>query len=250
MMNKEPAIVLDRLRVVRGGRLVLDDVSLEVPRGSVTGLLGPSGGGKSTMMRAVVGVQVVAGGTVHVLGLPAGVPALRERLGYVTQAPSVYGDLSVRENLRYFARVLGAPGTDVDRVVEEVDLDSHVDALVNRLSGGQVARVSLAVALLGQPEVLVLDEPTVGLDPVLRRDLWALFARLAESGRTLLVSSHVMDEASHCDRLLLLREGRLLADDTLVGILGSTGAADVEAAFLHLVDQAERAGRAPSGSAA
>ena len=242
--------MLDRLRVVRGGRLVLDDVSLEVPRGSVTGLLGPSGGGKSTMMRAVVGVQVVAGGTVHVLGRPAGVPALRERLGYVTQAPSVYGDLSVRENLRYFARVLGAPGTDVDRVVEEVDLDSHVDALANRLSGGQVARVSLAVALLGQPEVLVLDEPTVGLDPVLRRDLWALFARLAESGRTLLVSSHVMDEASHCDRLLLLREGRLLADDTLVGILGSTGAADVEAAFLHLVDQAERAGRAPSGSAA
>ena len=175
MMNNEPAIVLDALRVVRGERLVLDDVSLEVARGSVTGLLGPSGCGKSTLMRSVVGVQLVAGGTVSVLGRPAGAAALRRRVGYVTQAPSVYADLTVRENLRYFAAVLGAPRSDVDRVVDEVGLASHADAVVGRLSGGQEARVSLAAALLGEPELLVLDEPTVGLDPVLRRDLWALF---------------------------------------------------------------------------
>ena len=230
-----PAIALHGLRVVRGGRLVLDDVTLEVPRGTVAGLLGPSGCGKSTLMRSLVGVQVVAGGEVQVLGRPAGSPPLRHRVGYVTQAPSVYADLTVRENLRYFAAVLGAPRSDVDRVVDEVGLGSHADAVVGRLSGGQEARVSLAAALLGQPELLVLDEPTVGLDPVLRRDLWQLFRDLADRGTTLMVSSHVMDEAAHCDRLLLLREGKLLADDTMDGLLTRTGTSDVEAAFLALV---------------
>jgi ABC-2 type transport system ATP-binding protein len=238
-----PAIALHGLRVVRGGRLVLDDVTLEVPRGTVAGLLGPSGCGKSTLMRALVGVQVVAGGEVQVLGRPAGSPSLRHRVGYVTQAPSVYADLTVRENLRYFAAVLGAPRSDVDRVVDEVGMGSHADAVVGRLSGGQEARVSLAAALLGEPELLVLDEPTVGLDPVLRRDLWRLFRALADRGTTLVVSSHVMDEAAHCDRLLLLREGRLLADDTLEGLLTRTGTSDVEAAFLALVDGAARSDR-------
>ena len=230
-----PAIALYGLRVVRGGRLVVDDVTLEVPRGTVAWLLGPSGCGKSTLMRSLVGVQVVAGGEVQVLGRPAGSPPLRHRVGYVTQAPSVYADLTVRENLRYFATVLGAPRSDVDRVVDEVGLGSHADAVVGRLSGGQEARVSLAAALLGEPELLVLDEPTVGLDPVLRRDLWQLFRDLANRGTTLMVSSHVMDEAAHCDRLLLLREGRLLADDTMDGLLTRTGTSDVEAAFLALV---------------
>jgi ABC-2 type transport system ATP-binding protein len=238
-----PAVGLRGLRVVRGGRLVLDDVTLEVPRGTVAGLLGPSGCGKSTLMRALVGVQLVAGGEVQVLGRPAGSPALRRRVGYMTQAPSVYADLTVRENLRYFAAVLGAPRSDVDRVVDEVELGSHADAIVGRLSGGQEARVSLAAALLGEPELLVLDEPTVGLDPVLRRDLWGLFRDLADRGTTLVVSSHVMDEAAHCDRLLLLREGRLLADDTLAGVLTRTGTSDVEAAFLCLVDEAARSDR-------
>jgi ABC-2 type transport system ATP-binding protein len=240
MNNSPPAVRVDALRVVRGGRVALDDVSFELHRGTVTGLLGPSGCGKSTLMRAIVGVQVVAGGTAEVLGHPAGSKALRRSVGYVTQAPSVYRDLTVRENLRYFAAVLGAPASDVDRVVEEVELRSHVDVVTSRLSGGQEARVSLAAALLGSPEVLVLDEPTVGLDPVLRRDLWDLFARLAEDGVTLLVSSHVMDEATRCGRLLLMREARILADDTPAALLEHTGAADIEAAFLDLVDRAER----------
>jgi ABC-2 type transport system ATP-binding protein len=234
-----PAMVVRDLRVVRGGRVVLDKVSCEVARGSVTGLLGPSGCGKSTLMRSIVGVQVVAGGTVQVLGEPAGSTALRRSLGYVTQAPSVYSDLTVRENLRYFAAVLGAPASDVDRVIEEVGLTSHVDEVTSRLSGGQKARVSLAAALLGTPQVLVLDEPTVGLDPVLRRDLWDLFHRLAENGATLLVSSHVMDEAKRCSRLLLMREGRLLADDSPDALLQRTGTTDIEEAFLAVVAESE-----------
>ncbi len=214
---------------------MLDDVSLAVPTGSITGLLGPSGCGKSTLMRAVVGVQVLSSGTVQVLGRPAGDPMLRQRVGYVTQAPSVYADLTVRENLRYFAAVLAAPGSDVDRVLGEVGLRDQGDQMVGRLSGGQETRVSLAAALLGAPDLLVLDEPTVGLDPVLRRELWGLFRVLADAGTTVVVSSHVMDEASHCDRLILLREGRLLADDTREGLSARTGCADVEGAFLTLV---------------
>ena len=216
----------------------MDGVSFTARAGEVTGLLGPSGCGKSSLMRAVVGVQVVAGGTVTVLGHPAGSPALRDRVGYVTQAPSVYDDLTVRENVRFFARVLGADVAEADRVIELVDLTSHADQPVGRMSGGQRSRASLAVALLGSPELIVLDEPTVGLDPLLRRDLWALFHRLAAGGAAVIVSSHVMDEAERCDRLLLMRDGRLIADDTPSALLERTGAGDVESAFLNLVEVA------------
>ncbi|MFC9325473.1 ABC transporter ATP-binding protein [Kitasatospora sp. NPDC057015] len=239
MMNslagEPPAIRVTGLTVLRGGRPVLRDLGLEVARGSVTGLLGPSGCGKTTLLRSIVGVQKTAAGHVEVLGEPAGGAGLRHRVGYVTQAPSVYGDLTVAENLRYFATVLGAPKDDPKRVVTEVGLTGHEHDLAARLSGGQRARVSLAAALLGRPELLILDEPTVGLDPVLRQDLWRLFRDLADTGRTLLVSSHVMDEAARCDRLLLMREGRLLADDTPAELLRRTGAADVDSAFLTLV---------------
>jgi ABC-2 type transport system ATP-binding protein len=234
MMNS--AVQVRGLVVVRGGRHAVDDVTFDVPRGQVTGLLGPSGCGKSSLLRSVVGVQVVAGGTVEVLGRPAGSPELRDRIGYVTQAPSVYDDLTVNENVRFFARVLGVDPGESDRVVDLVDLRSHADHPVGRLSGGQRSRTSLAVAMLGAPELLVLDEPTVGLDPVLRRDLWALFHRLADEGASVLVSSHVMDEAERCDRLLLMREGRMIADDAPTALLDRTGAADVESAFLGLVE--------------
>jgi ABC-2 type transport system ATP-binding protein len=239
MMNKHaaPAVKISDLRVVRGHREVLPGISLQVAHGSVTGLLGPSGCGKTTLLRSIVGVQIIAGGTVEVLGEPAGSAKLRRRLGYVTQAPSVYGDLTVLENLRYFAAVLGAPPRDAHRVTAEVGLEEHADARVDQLSGGQQARVSLAAALLGTPDLLVLDEPTVGLDPVLRRDLWELFHRLAAAGVTLLVSSHVMDEAARCDRLLLMRDGRILADEAPQALLARTAAPDVETAFLSLVEE-------------
>ncbi|MER5862697.1 ABC transporter ATP-binding protein [Kitasatospora sp. NPDC002040] len=239
MMNSQagpaPAVRIDGLTVARGGRTVLHGLDLTVARGSVTGLLGPSGCGKTTLLRSIVGVQQVAAGRIDVLGAPAGGAGLRHRVGYVTQAPSVYADLTVAENLRYFAAVLGAPAGDPARVTAEVGLAGSEHRQAAQLSGGQRARVSLAAALLGTPELLVLDEPTVGLDPVLRQDLWELFHRLAEAGTTLLISSHVMDEAARCDRLLLMREGRLLADDTPAELLARTGAPDVDGAFLALV---------------
>jgi ABC-2 type transport system ATP-binding protein len=257
MMNNapgdDPAIRIEGLRVVRGGRTVLPGLTLDVPRGQVVGLLGPSGCGKTTLMRSIVGVQKVAGGTVEVLGQPAGSKGLRHRVGYVTQAPSVYTDLTVTQNLRYFAQVVGVrrPGLDAEvaRVLDAVDLGDHADDRVDALSGGQLSRVSLGAALVGIPELLVLDEPTIGLDPVLRRDLWAIFSRLARGGVTLLVSSHVMDEAVRCDRLLLMRAGEMLADDTLAGVLAATGAPDAEQAFLALVDRAAAAAEHGDGSA-
>lgn len=233
------AVRADGLRVVRGGRAVLDGIDVGIASGSVTGLLGPSGCGKTTLMRAIVGVQKTAGGTVQVLGYPAGHPQLRHRVGYVTQAPSVYADLSIAENLRYFSAVLGTSRDDVARVIGQVGLVGRERDLVAKLSGGQRARVSLAAALLGAPELLVLDEPTVGLDPVLRRELWELFHELAAAGATLLISSHVMDEASRCSRLLLMREGAIIADDTPAALLERTGAREIEEAFLALVDETE-----------
>jgi ABC-2 type transport system ATP-binding protein len=235
MMNS-PAVRTEALRVRRGGRDVLVDVSLEVPQGQVVGLLGPSGSGKTTLLRSIAGAQRIAGGTVTVLGESAGIPGLRRRIGYATQSGSVYDDLTVAQNLTYFGRVLGAPRSDVARVLAEVDLGEHANRLVADLSGGQRSRVSLGVALLGRPELLVLDEPTVGLDPVLRHDLWALFRRMGERGTTLIVSSHVMDEARRCDRILILRGGRLLVDDTPAGLLERTGTTDPEDAFLALAE--------------
>lgn len=230
------AIEIRNLRVRRGGRLVLDSLTLDVSAGSVTGLLGPSGSGKSTLIRAIVGVQIVESGEVRVLGCPAGSADLRPRVGYVTQAPSVYGDLTVRENLDYFARILGVRAGRIEETIDEVDLVGQTDQIVGNLSGGQRSRVSLATALLNRPDLLVLDEPTVGLDPVLRRDLWDLFHRLAENGSTLLVSSHVMEEASRCDALLLLRDGDLLASLTPDELRVRTGEMDLEAAFLALAE--------------
>jgi ABC-2 type transport system ATP-binding protein len=189
-------------------------------------------------MRSIVGAQVVAGGTVSVLGLPAGAPALRARVGYQTQAPSVYADLTVRENLEYFAGILDVPGTAVSETIALVELGGQERQLAVTLSGGELARLSLAAALLNGPEVLVLDEPTVGLDPVLRRDLWTSFRRLAEDGTTVLVSSHVMDEADRCDSLVLLREGRVLAAGSPDSLRSRTGAAGLDEAFLALVDAA------------
>ena len=230
-----PAIQIEHLRVVRGGREVIHDLSLDVAPGRVTGLLGPSGCGKTTLMRAIVGVQIVADGRVRVLGLDAGTPALRRQIGYVTQAPAVYADLTVTENLRYFAAVTGAPPQRVNDVIAHVALADAAQQVVGSLSGGQQSRVSLATALVDGPKVLVLDEPTIGLDPILRVDLWQSFRELAADGATLLVSSHSMDEAAECDELLLMREGAILASTTPDDLRARTGESDLSRAFLAIV---------------
>ena len=235
------AVQIGELRVVRGRREVMHGLSLHIESGTLTGLLGPSGSGKSTLMRSIVGVQRVASGTVTVLGEPAGSAVLRGRIGYVTQSASIYDDLTVRQNLAYFCRLVGAARSDIDRVIEQTHLAGEADRLVGALSGGQRSRASLAAALLGSPQLLVLDEPTVGLDPVLRGELWAIFRELAATGVTLLVSSHVMDEATRCDRLLLLRDGALLGDLTPAQLLSTTGTTDADAAFLELIRRAEAA---------
>ncbi len=236
----ETAIEVRDLVVERGKRRVLHGISCTVPAGSVTGLLGPSGSGKTTLIRAMVGAQTVRSGTVTVLGRPAGSAELRHTVGYVTQAPSVYADLSVRENARYFAVLYGLGAAEADQAIADVGLADAAGQLVGNLSGGQRSRASLACAMIGRPGVLLLDEPTVGQDPVLRADLWAKFHALADEGTTLLVSSHVMDEAARCDRLLLIREGRLIGDDTPAGIRDTAGTDDLEDAFLRLIRRQEQ----------
>jgi ABC-2 type transport system ATP-binding protein len=235
----DTAIEVSGLVVRRGKRVVLDGFACDIPRGSVTGLLGPSGSGKTTLMRAIVGVQVVESGRVTVLGHPAGSAPLRRKIGYLTQAPSVYADLTVAENTRYFASLHGLKRNVADEAIEAVGLAGHRDQLVANLSGGQRSRASLACAIVSRPEVLVLDEPTVGQDPVLRDELWDHFRRLAADGATVLVSSHVIDEANRCDRLLLIREGVLIADDTPAAVKTSAGTEDLDQAFLRLIKRQE-----------
>lgn len=236
LMADAVAVTLRDVSVERGGRIVLGPLDLDLPSGVITGIIGPSGCGKSTLMRAIVGVQERVTGTIDVLGEPAGVASRQGQVGYVTQDPSVYDDLTARENLAYFAGLLGVGNGRIDDAIAAVRLDDVAQHRVEDLSGGQRARVSLAVALLNGPPLLVLDEPTVGLDPVLRRELWGQFAELAAAGRSLLVTSHVMDEANRCDWLVLLRDGRVLACGSPPELLARTGTATVEDAFLALVE--------------
>jgi ABC-2 type transport system ATP-binding protein len=247
---RQPAVEIDALHVRRGGRRVLDGLSLTIPAGRVIGLLGPSGSGKTTLMRAIVGVQEIESGEVRVLGKPAGAPAVRSRIGYVTQASALYNDLTARENVRYFARIFGAGAARVEQVLATVRLEGLADRVVSSLSEGERARASLATALVGEPEVLVLDEPTVGLDPVLRRDLWATFRRLARDGATLLISSHVMDEAGYCEELLLMRDGGILARGAPDDLRDQTHTQDLAEAFLRLIEQASEPGRGANHAAA
>lgn len=235
----EPAIQIDSLVVKRGQNLVLDGVNLEIEKGVITGLLGPSGSGKTTLMRAIVGVQIVRSGEITILGHPAGSPETRRTIGYVTQSPSIYPDLTVTENVRYFAALHGLPASATETAITGVGLAEEASQLVRTLSGGQHSRASLACALVAEPEVLILDEPTVGQDPVLRDELWRQFHELAAAGTTILISSHVIDEANRCDRLVLIREGEIIADNTPEAVKASAGTNDLDEAFLTLIREKE-----------
>lgn len=228
------AITAQKLVVRKGKTEILHGLDMTIQAGTITGLIGPSGSGKTTLMRAVVGVQKYEG-ILQVLDQPAGKASLRPRIGYVTQSPAVYDDLTVKQNIHYFARVAGVSMHDVEAMIAKVQLEDKQKQLVHSLSGGQRARVSLAVALLGDPDVLVLDEPTVGLDPILRNELWEQFAELAKQGKTLLVSSHVMDEAERCDDLILIRDGNLLWNDSRQKLLEQTKTGSVGDAFVTMI---------------
>lgn len=230
-------IKAEKLTIQKGSAVILDGLDFAVEAGKITGLIGPSGSGKTMLMRTIVGVQKIKSGTVTVLGMPAGDKSLRAKVGYVTQSPAVYEDLTIQQNLKYFGTLAQAGRAQVDDILQAVHLDDRKHQLVANLSGGQRARVSLAIALLGDPEVLILDEPTVGLDPLLREELWQLFSKLAADGKTLIVSSHVMDEAERCDNLLLVRDGKLLWHDTRESLLAKTGTQSVQDAFLNMVKE-------------
>ncbi len=243
------SVSVEGLRVRRGKSTVLANITCNIPQGRITGLLGPSGSGKTTLLRAMVGVQKISAGTVSVLGRPAGDPRNRNDVGYLTQAPSVYRDLSVLDNVRYFGAVHGASRDDAQAVLAAVGLSDLAKRKAGGLSGGQFSRASLACALVGKPRLLVLDEPTVGLDPVLRADLWQQFAGMAAEGTTLIISSHVMEEAGHCDALLLLREGMLLEQLTPAQLRDRGRTDDLELAFLRLIQESmesDAAGKAAS----
>lgn len=220
--------------VKRGRGQVLQHLNLDLRAGQIIGLLGPSGSGKSTIMRTLVGVQSKVEGQVKVLGQAAGSSGLATRVAYATQSSSVFDDISLRDNLVYAIKMLGAPKDRIAQVIAEVGLQGFEKRIVSTLSGGERNRVSLAMAMVGSPEFLILDEPTVGLDPVLRADIWSIFRTLANSGKTLLVSSHVMDEAERCDSLVFVRDGKILASGTLKDILNSTHTKSAEDAFLAL----------------
>lgn len=231
------AVAISNLTVTRDKNTIIPDLKMQVDQGQIVGLLGPSGSGKTTIMRSIVGVQTFQAGTISVLGQPAGSKDLRTRIGYFTQSASIYTDLTCYENVQYFAQVLGESEISVQEVLDLVDLTKNQKQLASSLSGGERARLALATALLGRPELLILDEPTVGLDPVLRRDLWNLFHRLADQGKTLLISSHVMDEADRCDSLFLLREGRILASGTPLDLKAAANTQEMEEVFISLVEK-------------
>ncbi len=221
----------------------LKNINLELPVGKTIGFIGPSGAGKTTLIRGIVGSLRISSGEITVFNQPAGSRVLREQVSYMTQELSVYPDLTVKENLLYFMSMIGQPKKVSENIMNEiltlVDMTNQADSLVSSLSSGQKQRVSLAVALIGAPKLMVLDEPTVGLDPVLREKLWRLFTKLANQGATLIISSHSMDEAGRCDDLVLIRDGKLIAHNSPKELLQVTGTKSVEESFLKLVGDSE-----------
>jgi len=237
MRNVSSAIQCRRLNVKRGSNHILHDLDLDIPQGVIMGLLGPSGSGKTTLMRSIVGLQKIESGEISVLGRPAANKSLRDEIGYSTQSASVYSDLTCIQNIEFFAALYQKNEKSPAQILEEVDLTRNARQMASSLSGGERARLAVATTLVGSPQLLILDEPTVGLDPVLRVQLWRLFNSLAEQGKTLLVSSHVMDEADSCHQLILLRNGEVLAQGTPAELRTRTGLSRMDDVFISLIGE-------------
>jgi ABC-2 type transport system ATP-binding protein len=230
-------ILANELSVIRTGTPILNEINLEIPAGKITGLIGPSGCGKTTLMRSIVGSQRITSGSLKVNGKSAGSVELRGQIGYMSQSPAVYFDLTIRENLAYFSQLLGVDRQTVDNVIKQVELEKFESRTPKALSGGQISRLSLAIALLNNPNLFILDEPTVGLDPVLRSSLWKIFREMSSAGKSFLISSHVMEEAERCDELILMREGWLLFHGSPNLLLSETKSKSIEEAFLSLIER-------------
>src|SRR2546428_1836415 len=235
-MNSAPAVQAKGVRKRFGTVEALAGLDLAVRAGEIYGLLGPNGSGKTTFIRCIAGLVRLDAGEITVLGRTPREAVAAGRVGYMTQAAALYGDLSVEENLEFFARLEGVakPHERIEAALRTVELLDRRRSTVNTLSGGMKTRMSLAATLLHQPDLLLLDEPTVGVDPVLRQEFWTHFRTLASKGTTILVSSHVMDEASRCDRLGLIRAGRVLAEGTAAELVARVRTRHLGTAFLAL----------------
>jgi ABC-2 type transport system ATP-binding protein len=237
LMEQGAAVEVRQVRKRFGATQALDGLSLLVPRGQIYGLLGPNGSGKTTLIRSILGLVAPEEGEVDVLGRRMPEREVLGRIGYMTQAAALYTDLTAEENVRFFAAIAG--GGDVAAALAFVELGDRARSVVATLSGGMRTRLSLACAIVHQPELLLLDEPTVGVDPHLRVQLWAGFREMAAAGTTIIVSSHVMDEAERCDRLGLVNRGRILAEGSSAELLARAGTDTLESAFLALSEAGE-----------
>ena len=229
------SISIKRVSVEKSDRNVLDGLDIELPSGVAIGLLGPSGSGKTTLMRSIAGLQKLNTGEIKIFQQAAGTKALRKVISYSTQAASVYNDLTSEENLNFYASLHKVNERSVSEILELVKLTKVKKQLARTLSGGERTRLALATALVGAPDLIILDEPTVGLDPVLRKELWQIFRHLTSSGKTLLISSHVMDEAENCDFIVLMRDGKFIAKGSAAELKAMTGKEEMEEVFISLV---------------
>ncbi|MBA3876539.1 MAG: ABC transporter ATP-binding protein [Anaerolinea sp.] len=234
MSASAAAIEAEGLHKTFGSIHAVDGIDLALQPNRVYGLLGPNGSGKTTLIRLIAGLARATAGEARILGTRMPSRPMLRRIGYMPQAEALYPELSVRENVAFFARLEGAVSNDaIDRVLELVELGDRRGTPAMHLSGGMRRRLSLACTLVHEPPILFLDEPTVGVDPALRVQFWAHFRRLAAAGTTILVASHVMDEADRCDELLFVRSGKVIARGTPTELRQGAGTTDLEAAFLH-----------------
>lgn len=245
MTEDNDLILLDRLSKTFGDRTILNKVSLNLHQGEIVGLIGPSGAGKSTMIKVMLGMEKADGGEALVLGKTMPNRNILAELGYMAQADALYEKLTARQNLTFFAVMKGIPKSElvlqIEHAAKVVDLDRNLDQRVKNFSGGMKRRLSLAIALLGQPRLLILDEPTVGIDPALRRQIWHELRRLRDKGRSILVTTHVMDEAELTDRVAMLLHGQIIAFDSPKKLENDYQADTVEEVFLKAEAKMEEA---------